>query len=105
MLRAGRRNRKVIIERATTSEEVIGAPKKTWATLRTEWAEEIPIGGKEQLASGREMSTRISRFNFLYFTNVTEKDRLNYDGRYWDIVAIRPLGFNEGLEITAEARA
>lgn len=104
MLRSGRRDRKIIIERYTTSETVIGAPDETWATHRTEWAEFIPVSGKEVLSLSRQVSGEIARFIILYTSNITTKDRINFKGKYWDIVALRELGRSEGLEITAEAR-
>jgi SPP1 family predicted phage head-tail adaptor len=104
-MRAGRRDRKIIFERFTTSETVIGAPEETWSTHRTEWAEYIPVSGKEILQLNREVSGELARFNILYTSLISVKDRINFNGKYWDIIAIRELGRNVGLEITAEARA
>lgn len=105
MLSAGRRDRQIIIQRSTLSETVIGAPDETWSTLYTLWADVEPVGGKEQLSSGREMSARLNRFRILYRAGITEKDKISYDGRAWDILTIRETGRREGLEITAESRA
>lgn len=104
MLKSGRRDRKIIIQRSSMSETVIGAPEPAWSTLHELWAEVVSVGGKEQGASGREMSARLSRFVILYKPGLKESDRISYDGMIWDIIAFRELGFREGIEITAEAR-
>lgn len=105
MLRAGRRDRQIIIQQFSTSETVVGAPEQTWTTYATVWAEYIPISGKEALQLNRETSAELVDFVILYDANITPKHRISYGGKTWDILFLKEIGRREGLRITAEARA
>lgn len=102
MLEPGRMNRKVIIERVTETRDGIGGVTETWATQATVWAQQIPVGGSEALKAGRETASQTSKFLCWYVSGITEKDRLNFDSKYWNIINIKEIGYREGLEITAE---
>ena len=105
MLRAGRRDRQVIIKRFTTTENVVGAPEKVESTYATVWAAKIPMSGNEAVQLERETSTEIAGWEMLFDSAVTPKDWLEVDGKAWDILYIREVGREEGMIITAEARA
>lgn len=98
----GKLDRRIVIERATETRDAIGGVTRTWATLTTVWAQEIPLPGKEMFQAGRETIVRVSRFIIRYVSGVTAKDRLNYDGKIWNITAVAELGRKTGLEILAE---
>jgi len=96
------RDRLIRIERSSEgSFDAAGTPTVVWATLVDLWAREVPMSGGESLRMDRQISTQISRFFTLYYAGITVKDRISYDGKYWDIVNVRRLE-RVGLEITAE---
>lgn len=104
MMRAGRMDREIVIQRATTSETVVGSPVPTWTTHLTVWAEYIPVSGREFLQMNREVAALTARFIIRWNSDVLETDRISFGGRTWDILSLREIGRQEGLEITAEVR-
>lgn len=104
-LRAGKMDRKITLQRASAATvNGFGEPQITWGTLLETWAQEIPIAGSEVYRSGREVGARVSRFFMRWFSDFTEKDRISYDGRIWDILSIREIDRKGGLEVLAQAQ-
>lgn len=106
---AGKRNRRIVIQRATTTQDAgSGENVETWATLATEFAEMMPLSDSERLKAA-EISAEISvRFRLAWkssLSTVNPKDRLTFDGRTFDIWGVKEIGFREGIEISANARA
>lgn len=102
MLRAGRLDREVIVERNTPTRNVLGGNVDSWATLHTVWCEVIPIRGTELMKLGIEVSTEVAKFRTHYISGITTADRISYDSDYWDILYVSELGRGQGLEITAK---
>lgn len=103
-MRAGRMDRRITIERMTTSADSMGFPSPTWSTHKTIWAEVVWMGGKEMLQTSREVTKETALFR-VWYVDVTTHDRINYDSKTWDILTIKEIGRKEGLEITAEQRS
>lgn len=106
---AGRaRNRRIVLQRYTATQDDFGAEVKTWSTLATVWAEWTPASDGEQLRAAEVGAVISGRFRVLRSSDVADlspKDRLQFDGRTYDITGVKELGFREGLEITCAARA
>jgi len=103
MIRAGRLDRKITIERKTTTTDSIGGVVETWATWKTAWSEVVPVSGREALRFNRPTASRVSKFVIRYLSGLTEKDRIVHDSQNWDVIYIREIGRREGLEVIAEA--
>lgn len=101
MRRAGRRDRYIEIQRTINTSDGIGGTVESWATLANFWAEVVPIKAKEKLQSDREIVAKQNRFIIDYSSTITEKDRIVYNSKYWDIESLRELGRGDGLEILA----
>ena len=106
-LAAGTLNRRVTIEALTPSRSASGEVVESWGTLATVWARVLPISGREfYAAAGDQMAhAETARFVVRWLAGVTPRDRLEYDGKTWNIRNIAELNMREGLEITAEAVA
>lgn len=102
MMAAGDMDRKVIVERATVTRDLIGGVVETWATLVTIFCSYVPITGFEAMRNGMVRSSRAALFTTRFRTDITVKDRLSFGGEYWNITFLREIGRREGLEITAE---
>lgn len=102
MIRAGRLDRKIIIERATETISSMGHPSKTWSTHKERRAEVVPVSGAEAMKFEREVSSEILKFTIRYLGDLTVKDRIYYDSKYWDVEYFREIGRREGLEIIAK---
>lgn len=106
-MRAGALDRRIVIERATTTPDEFNASGETWAALATVWASKSDVKDGERMRAGAVSSEITTRFQVRYSTTLADvgpKDRVRFDGRTYDIVAVKEIGRNEGLEITAAAR-
>lgn len=105
---AGRLNRRITIERASFTRNAAGEQVPSWATLAEVSAEVTPLSDGERIRAA-EVSAEISmRFVIRWWPGVADvnpKDRVSYDGRVFDLWGVKELGFREGLELTAGARA
>lgn len=105
---AGARNRRLVIQRATYSQDSgSGEQVPTWGTLATVWAEMLPLSDSERVKAAEISAEITTRFRILWTTTVSTvnpKDRLTFDSKTWDIWGTKEIGFREGIEITAAAR-
>lgn len=109
---AGRLDRRVTLQRATTAADAYGERVQTWADLATVWAEKIESGrlvAREQADAG-EARVALARRKFRIRWSETvavidASDRLLFEGDAYDILGVTELGRREGLEIECTARA
>lgn len=106
---AGKRDRRITIQRATiTQDPGSGENVETWATLATVWAEVVQVSDGERVRAAEVAASITTRFRILYSATVADvnpKDRISYGGRTFDVWGVKEIGFREGMEITAAARA
>lgn len=58
----------------------------------------------EKFAAGELYSERILTFETRWFAGVDERDRLYFEGQYFDIIGVRELDRRRGLEFKAQWR-
>lgn len=107
-MQAGRLDRRITIQRATTVANDFNELVQTWATHATVWAHAAPVMDAEKIRAGEMLGLKSYRFTIRYSSDVADVDptyRLTFDGRTYDVSGIKELGRREGLEITATARA
>lgn len=85
-------DRKIVIQRATVSRDAHGGEVLTWADYKTRWAEVRFQGGAEAQASNKETASLAVVFRFRHISDLTEKDRIVFNGSNHDIVGIIPEG-------------
>lgn len=104
-MKARERNQKIVIERKTVTTDDYGGEVETWATFATEWAKVVYGSGREQREAAQLQGSLPAAFEVDSNSNtraVTELDRINFDGAYWNISAPpNDLGLNEGVRILA----
>ncbi|WP_181008615.1 phage head closure protein [Sphingomonas montanisoli] len=108
LLRAGARDRRITIQRATLAPDTAGDPAPSWENLSTVWASAMPAPGVERLQSAEIAATTPMVFRIRWSSAVADvnpKDRISYAGRMWIIASVTEIGRREGLEIAATARA
>ena len=105
MLRAGRLDRRIIIQVATKSTGTAGGESRSWGTLATVWAEYKPVRGSESFVGVEHYAEAEVRFTIRYRNDVTPDNRITYDGKTYDIVAVLQIGRKEALDILAKAAA
>lgn len=106
-MRAGKLDRRLVIQRKSITYSSSGAPVESWATLATVWAQARPVRGDERFSTRQLVGSAVMTFHIRYRSDLALSvlDRLSYDGKTWDIADIRELGRRVGTEIDATARA
>lgn len=108
MLAAGSLDRRIRIERATTTKNGFNEDVQSWEELATVWAakQEVPDG--EKWRAGEVAASITTRFRVRWSTvisTVDERDRIIFEGRLFDITRLKEIGRRVGREITASARS
>ena len=102
---AGDLDRRIVIERATSTPNAFNEPVLTWGTYATLWAGRKDVSDGEKMAAGQVGAFLQSRFVVRYSTTanaIRPTDRLAYDGGHWNITGIKETvdGRNRFLELT-----
>lgn len=106
-MRAGKLDRRVTIQRWTeTGRNDLNEPIMAWAVIATVWAQQRPDRGSERFAAAQVSGAAVMTFHIRYRADLTDQDRLVYEGKTYQIVApSRELGRRSGTEIDAVAKA
>lgn len=106
MIRSGRLDKRITIQRKTLTDNEYGEPVETWADLVTLWAIYLPARGSERFAAQQQIAEIDTVFRIRYRQNITVTDRIIYNGRTYDIKAVVDMcGRKDGIELYAKARA
>lgn len=98
-MRAGRMDRRIVLQSVSRTQDAAGEPIETWAALATVWADVSPIRGNERFVDNQEKAERTTRFRIRHRSDITADNRISYGGNIYDIEAVMELGREEGLEI------
>jgi SPP1 family predicted phage head-tail adaptor len=111
MLPAGQRDRRIVVQRGTSTQSSTGEPTFTWDTYFETWAHRRPLTGREffqaqQVAAQVDVIYRIPYPDGKTVTPV-ESLRIIDAGVTYDVRSVAEIGKRgrEGLEIMAAARA
>lgn len=104
---AGDLDRRIVIERNTPgADDAFGESAESWAAFITYSAKREDVRDSEKAAARQVSGSLMSRFTIRSSTDsrtVNTKDRINYDGKIWQIHGVKEAkGRRHGfLEITA----
>lgn len=106
---SGPRDRRILIERRTYTLDSFGGEVVTWVSLGTRWASSLPVKDGERFGNQEAIATITHRFQILWesaiWAQIDPRCRITFDGRLYDIVAVKEIGRRDGIEISATARA
>ncbi|KLE32454.1 head-tail adaptor protein [Aurantiacibacter luteus] len=106
---AGRRDKLIGLERASTEADDYGEDRETWAALTTRYAEVWMGKGSERREAAAERGRQAATFGVAddsVTRTLTLRDRVTYAGSAWDIESIAPDTPERGwIEITAVREA
>jgi len=100
---AGRLDRKITLQKPTTTTDEYGETVTTWNDYRTVWANIQKQSGREMFEAGKLAEVEIV-FKIRHLSELASEWRIQYDGKDFDITHIKELGRRDGLEIAATAR-
>lgn len=104
---AGKLNRRITFQRATTVNDAVNEPvDEAWSDLATVWARRSDVSDGEKSASGQVGAALMSRFVVRSSTTTRElrpTDRIAHAGHSWNIQGIKETaeGRDRFFEITA----
>jgi|TARA_S200002703_G_scaffold158352_1_gene168474 SPP1 family predicted phage head-tail adaptor len=83
----GRMNERIIIETVSESRTTSGSFTESWSTFATVWAyiDYQKVGTDEKEMVAKQTTVKNIEFTIRHRTDITEKMRINYDSRYYDI--------------------
>ena len=105
---AGKRDRKVKLERYGETRDQWNNPILGWTLISRVWASKTDVSDTERLRAAEVGSTLTTRFVIRWNKKVADfntKDRLTCEGLAYDVVGVKELGRREHIEITAAARS
>lgn len=103
---AGSLDRRITIQRATTTTNAFNEPVPAFADLCTVWAARRDVSDGEKLAAGgigAALATRFTVRSSIETRTVTAKDRIVHEGATWQITGSKEadLGRQRYIEISA----
>lgn len=106
---AGKRDRRIVIRRATAVQDPgTGEMITTWADLAKPWASWRRASANERLAAA-EVSAEVTDVFTVDWTpllaTVTPLDRIIYQGKEYDLAECTEVGFRAGMMFRGAARA
>lgn len=102
-MRAGKLDRTIVIQRATTIVDDYGTPTEGWATIATVRAQLIQASTAEFLAAYGNGSETATVFRIRHRDGLAVADRISHQGAIYDLKEIKELGRRDGLELRCVA--
>lgn len=103
MIRAGKLQHAVELQRMAETVRASGHALKVWTTYATGRAELRQAGMSEFLTSFGEGACDNAVFIIRFVPGVSVADRILQGGKVWNIVALAEIGRRKGLELRAVA--
>ncbi|TWI38231.1 phage head closure protein [Paracoccus sulfuroxidans] len=96
---AGDLDRRVTLERRTLVDDGY-QEVETWAPVAVLWSSYTAVSDGERWAAGSVQADITARFKIRFRADVTTKDRVRYEGKVFNIVAVKEIGRRVFTEIT-----
>ena len=91
-MRAGQLRHRVIIQTPTETQDAQGQPVKSWGTFATVHANVLPLKGREYFNAQQINAETTTKFVIRYLAGITEKMRISYDSKLYNIQGIVNVG-------------
>lgn len=103
MTPAGKRNRRVTIQRKTVASDADGYDTETWATYKSAMAWIQTMTGREFYSAQKLNAETQALFIVNYVSGITTKDRVLYGTRVFEILSVNnPNEGNAELQIACK---
>ena len=114
-MKAGKLDRRITVQRKTSTQSDSGQPLDTWATLvGPRWAAVAPVRGDERFTAPQYAAKQQTEFKIRWSQDVadlTPLDRIIYpygsenEADIYDVLAVHEIGRQEGMQIITFRRA
>lgn len=103
-MKDGQLDRNIVVQRSTSTLNGYGEAAETWAPVVTLRVRLVTLSADELITgAGQEAASTIT-FESRFADGITVADRLEYEGRPFDIRGVAEIGRRAGLTIRAVAR-
>ncbi|MDY8107767.1 phage head closure protein [Fulvimarina sp. 2208YS6-2-32] len=102
MIRAGKLDRRIVIERETEMVDDAGRVARAWAPIATVRAELVTFTVEEEARAFGEASPADLVFKLRYLPGIRTADRVSYNGKAFNIRRIVEIGRRRGMELRVE---
>lgn len=103
MMRAGKLDRVITIERVASTVDDYGTPVEGWSTVATVRAQLVQSTLSEFMAAGGASSETSTVFRVRYLDGLTLADRVKDGPAVFDVKEIKELGRRKWLELRCTA--
>ena len=103
-MKAGDLDRRIAIERYSTTYNDDNEPTEGWAEIGKRWASKKDVSDGEKIRAAEVGATVTTRFQVRWDSltrTLTAADRIVCEGKTYDIAGTKELGRREGIEISA----
>jgi SPP1 family predicted phage head-tail adaptor len=101
-MRAGELDRKIRLERLTSTQNDYGEPVESWVLIAEVWASRAVLSGREMYEGDQIAAEALYRFRMYYRTDLDNTCRIVYGSQNYNIKAVSEIGRREGLEVVAQ---
>lgn len=105
---AGKLDRRLKLYRRSTTTNALNEDVETFTLFATVWASKHDVSDGERVQAAQVSAEITTRFQIRYSETVSSlnpKDRVWCAGREYEVTAVKEMGRQDGLEISAVARA
>ena len=103
-MQIGTLDRRLAIQQATETQNGLGEPVASWATIALVWGAKINQRAAERFTARQTLAENMVIWRIRWRDDVTEKMRvLTMDGKLYRIEGIVELGRREGLDLSTVA--
>lgn len=102
MMNSAKMDRRITLFARVETQNEYGELVLSEALKATVWAQVTPIGGKETWMASQMVPEAKFKIVIRYRADVTETDKVLFEGVEYDIAYIAEIGRREGLEIVVK---
>lgn len=98
-MRAGKLDRRIVIQSKSVVKNSYGEGVNTWSTFLTVWSRAVQKDGREETDNNNRGTQRRVDFRVRYNDTITNEMRIIWESKYYKIEDIKELGREDGLQI------
>lgn len=100
----GKLDRRIVVQKRTTTVDTFGQRVETWDTRLNTWAAKRDEFANERVEAGQVVEVVRTVWTMRYNSSISPTDRIQYEGEVFDILGLMEVGRREGLRVMTEKR-
>ena len=87
-MRAGRLNKRVLIQSPATGQDAMGEPTTGWTDVATVWASIVDVSGREYVAAGGMQNSAQTKITIRYRAGIVPSMRVVHGSDAYNVEAV-----------------